>query len=134
AQPSQRRGRRAGVSLESINQFRKAGRFDLLLIKADGARSRWIKAPAEHEPPVPDCADTVIAVISAKAIGRRLTDKIAHRVDRISAITGIEENEKIEPYHVARLLASNEGSLKNTDSARIIPLINMVDDGEREKL
>lgn len=134
AQPSERRGRRAGISPELIKQFRQAGRFDLFLIKADGARSRWLKAPAEHEPPLPDCADTVITVISARAIGKRLTDKIAHRVERISAIAGIKENEKIEPHHVARLLASEKGSLKNTGNSRVIPLINMVDDAEKKEL
>ena len=134
AQPSARRGRRAGISLPLINEFKTQGNFDLLLIKADGARSRWIKAPAEHEPPVPQCTDTVIAVVSARAIGKRLTAKIAHRVDRITAISGLQENEIIKPYHIARLLASTEGALKNTGAARVIPLINMVDDHEREQL
>lgn len=134
ARPCERRGRRAGVSPELIPAFRDVGRFDLMLIKADGARSRLIKAPADHEPPLPVPVDTVIAVVSAKAIGKRLTDKIAHRVDRITAITGLEENGKIMPVHIARLLAAPEGALKNIRMARIIPLINMVDDSDREAL
>ncbi len=134
AQPSERRGRRAGISLPLIHQFKTQGRFDLLLVKADGARSRWLKAPAAHEPPVPECADTVIAVISAKAIGKRLTDKIAHRLDRITAVTGLQKNEKIKPHHIVRLFTSAEGALKNTGTAKVIPLINMVDDHERENL
>lgn len=134
AQPSERRGRRAGINPELLMQFRDEGRFELLLVKADGARSRWLKAPAGHEPPLPDNADTVIAVTSAKAIGKHLTDKIAHRIERITAVTGLEKNEIIQPHHVARLLASEEGALKNTGLARVIPLINMVDDTEREDL
>lgn len=134
AQPSQRRGRRAGIAPQSVQQFKQAGRFDLLLIKADGARSRLLKAPAEHEPPIPACTDTVIAVISAKAIGQRLTDKVAHRVEHITTITGLEENGKIQPVDIARILASKQGALKNTGNARVIPLINMVDDSEREIL
>ena len=134
AQPSERRGRRAGISPELVKQFKDEGRFDLLLIKADGARSRLLKAPADHEPPIPDFTDTVITVISARAIGKRLTNKIAHRVDRVTAVAGIREYEKIEPQHIARLLTSSEGALKNTGDTRVIPLINMVDNTVYEKL
>ena len=134
AQPSERRGRRAGIDPDLVQKFREFGNFDLLLIKADGARSRFVKAPAEHEPPIPLDADTVIPVVSARAIGKRLTDKIAHRIERITAVAGVHENEIIEPIHIARILASKEGSLKNTGSANVVPLINMVDNSDREKL
>ncbi len=33
-----------------------------LLIKADGARQKPLKAPAEHEPPIPDFVETVVVV------------------------------------------------------------------------
>jgi probable selenium-dependent hydroxylase accessory protein YqeC len=134
AQPSERKGRRAGISPDIVQTFKDEGRFDLLLIKADGARNRFIKAPAAHEPPVPDCVDIVIPVISAKVIGQPLTEKIAHRVELITRVTGVNENEVINPVHIARLLASPDGALKNTGSAKVIPLINMVDNREREQL
>lgn len=134
AQPCERRGRYTGIDKTTVNKFRKAGGFDLLLVKSDGARSRLLKAPAEHEPPLPDTVNTVIAVVSAKVIGKRLTEKIAHRLDKISAVAGINENEKIQALHVARILSSSNGSLKNTGNAKVVPLINMVDDSEREKL
>jgi probable selenium-dependent hydroxylase accessory protein YqeC len=134
AKPSERFGRRAGVSQELIQTFRDVGNFDLMLIKADGARGRFVKAPAEHEPPIPDCTSTVIPVLSAKVIGSPLTDEIAHRVDQIIKITGMNEGDEIKPEHIARLLASPGGSLKNTGTAEVIPLINMVDDSELEKL
>lgn len=134
AQPSERKGRRAGISLELVQKFKQEGRFDLLLIKADGARSRFIKAPAAHEPPLPDCVDSVIPVVSAKVIGQKLSEKNAHRVELITKVTGAGEKEIIKPVHVARLLASPDGSLKNTGSAKVIPLINMVDNSELEQL
>ena len=134
ARPSERKGRHAGINLELVQKFRQEGSFDLLLIKADGARSRFIKAPAAHEPPLPDCADIVIPVVSAKVIGKKLSEKNAHRVELITKVTGARENEIIKPVHIARLLASAEGSLKNTASAKVIPLINMVDNREQEQL
>ncbi len=132
ATPSERHGRHAGISLAAVSDFRDQGRFDLLLIKSDGARSRLIKAPKEDEPPLPDCADTVVPVLSAKVLGRPLNDKVAHRVERLAVITGAEPDAKLEPVHIARLLASGQGALKNTGNAQVVPLINMVDDDNRE--
>ncbi len=134
AKPSERFGRRAGVSPELIQDFKDTGNFNLMLIKADGARGRFVKAPAEHEPPIPDSTTTVIPILSAKVIGLPLTDEIAHRVDQITKLTGLNEGDEIKPEYIARLLASPTGSLKNTGSAKVIPLINMVDDSELEKL
>ena len=133
AKPSERFGRRAGVSRERVPEFREAGNFDLMVIKADGARGNFIKAPAEHEPPVASCSDVVIPVLSAKVIGLILNDQIAHRIDRIMKVTGLKEDEEIKPVHIARLLTSDKGALKNTGSAKVIPLINMVDDKELEQ-
>ncbi len=134
AKPSERFGRRAGVSLESIQQFKTIGNFDLLVIKADGARGRFIKAPAEHEPAIAPCTDVVISILSAKVIGLPLSDEIAHRVEKISKVSGLKEGDKIKAIHIARLLASANGSLKNTGNAKVIPLINMVDNSELEKI
>lgn len=134
AKPSERFGRRAGISMELLQTINNEDHFRLILVKADGARGRFIKAPAKHEPPIPGFTTTVIPVVSAKVIGMTLTEKLAHRVDRISAITGLNEHDEIKPEHIAKLLASPEGSLKNTGNAKIVPLINMVDYVELEAL
>ncbi len=128
AQPSQRRGRRAGIDINSVQKFHVAGKFTALFIKADGARSRYIKSPAGHEPPIPPGTSVVIPVVSIKAIGKKLTDKIAHRVDRVCEVAGMKPGEKILPIHMARIISSKDGYLKNTNGAKVIPLINMVDD------
>ncbi|MBL1141891.1 MAG: putative selenium-dependent hydroxylase accessory protein YqeC [Proteobacteria bacterium] len=134
AKPSERFGRRAGVSPTSIQKYKDVGNFDLLVVKADGARGHFVKAPADHEPAIAPCTDTVIPILSAKVIGLPLNDEIAHRVEQISKVTGLDEGDKIEVVHIARLLSSNEGALKNIGEAKVIPLINMVDDSELEKI
>ena len=88
AKPSSRYRRRAGISPDAIKRFKQAGNFDLLVVKADGARGRLIKAPAEHEPVISADTDIIIPVVSAKVIGLPLTDKIAHRVQQLSLKTG----------------------------------------------
>lgn len=128
AKPSERFGRRAGIDTSSVSVFQKTGRFDLMLIKADGARGRFIKAPAEHEPIISRYTDTVVPILSAKVMGEPLTNQIAHRVDEISRLTDLKPEQVFTPIHLARLLASEEGALKFSRDAVVIPLINMVDD------
>ena len=103
-----------------------------MLIKADGARGRFIKAPADHEPAISPYTDIIVPVVSAKVIGLELSDEISHRVEEITKVCDINQGEKIEPHHIARLLTSPSGSLKNTEGKKVIPVINMVDDTELE--
>ena len=132
--PSDKHGRYAGISTALVSSAHAQAGFDVTLVKADGARSRWIKAPNESEPRIPSDADTVICVVSAQAIGQPLSDRIAHRVECIEALCGVRAGEPIRPAHVARLLASEQGGLRGVGAARVIPVINMVDDEERRRL
>ena len=132
--PSDKRGRFAGLPTSVVSAAHARAGFDVTLVKADGARSRWIKAPNESEPRIPPDADTVICVVSAQAIGQPLSDRIAHRVERIEVLCGVRAGEPVAPLHVARLLASEEGGLRGVATARVIPVINMVDDEERRRL
>ncbi len=132
ARPDVKRGRYGGLRSETIARVREAGVFDVVLVKADGARMRWIKAPDDDEPVIPDDTTTVLPIVSAKAIGEPLTEQVAHRLHCVESVTGANYNEPIKPAHVARLLAHESGSLKSVGDAEVIPVINMVDNTELE--
>jgi probable selenium-dependent hydroxylase accessory protein YqeC len=127
-------GRHAGLSEEELVQVWEDGRFDVCLVKADGARGRLVKAPAEHEPPVPRFATTIVPIVSARVIGMPLSEKIAHRPERLAVVMNLAAGETITPHHIARWLASEAGALKRVGDAVVVPEINMVDDAEREAL
>jgi probable selenium-dependent hydroxylase accessory protein YqeC len=134
ARPAAKRGRNAGVAPDHLAAiFAEAG-FDACLVKADGARGRLLKAPATHEPVLPPGTATVVAVVSARVIGRPLDGRVVHRPERVSALTGAVPGEPLTPLHVARLLAHPEGALKESGAARVVPLINMVDDARLAQL
>lgn len=130
--PSEKKGRYGGVDAEQLAEIQAQAGFDVLFVKCDGARVRWIKAPAANEPVIPSGATTVIPILSAKAIGERLSAETAHRPDLVQAVSGAEAGERITAGHVARLLAHEQGALKNTGEALVLPIINMVDDIESE--
>lgn len=132
--PGDKPGRLAGVPPARIDALHAALRFDVTLVKADGARMRWIKAPADDEPVLTPGMTTLIPVLSARALGEPLTERIAHRVERVAALTGAAPGGVFLPAHAARLLASDAGLLKGAADAHVVPVINMVDDPARLRL
>jgi probable selenium-dependent hydroxylase accessory protein YqeC len=132
--PIDKPGRHGGVPPELIERIHHEQEFAATYVKADGARMRWIKAPEDDEPVVPAGCDTVVAVVSARCLGEPLSTRVAHRIERVQDITGLELDEVIRPEHVARLIASPQGLRKGAQTRRIVPLINMVDDAGRESL
>jgi len=132
--PSDKPGRHAGVAPATIRSIHGAGGFAATFVKADGARMRWIKAPAPDEPIVVAAADIVIPVVSARAIGEPLSERVAHRIDRVADVTGVAPGELLTPEAVGRLLASEQGALQHTGGSRVAPVINMVDNEDKEKM
>ena len=99
-----------GFAASDIDAFRGLGAR--LVVEADGAQGRWIKAPDAHEPVIPACADVVICVAGIDAIGQALNATIAHRPERISVLTGLPVGDPISEAAVARLLTAEDGGRK----------------------
>lgn len=127
AGPTDTPERVGGLQAQTIQTLSEQGEFPLCLIKGDGARARWIKAPADYEPLIPDFVDWVIPVVSARVMGRCLNDGIAHRPELVAAVSGARLDEPLRPEHIAELLTARKGALKGTEPHRVLPLINMVD-------
>jgi probable selenium-dependent hydroxylase accessory protein YqeC len=109
--------------------------FDLVLVEADGARGRSIKAAGEGEPVVPACADAVLGLVGLDCIGEKLGDGIAHRPERLGALVACAPGERILPRHVAALAASPQGLFKGCPpGAARIALLNKAELADRASL
>jgi len=124
--------RYAGVDGRVIDAVHASGQFAATYVKADGARMRFVKAPADAEPVVPACCTTLLPVVSARCIGEPLNERVAHRVERVAAVTGLRGGEILTAAHLGRLIASPEGMTKAAAGRRLVPVLNMVDDPYRE--
>ena len=125
----------SGVTPAFMAALRSEALFDALLVKADGARRRLIKAPGEDEPNFPPGTDLVLYLVSAHAFGRTPASGIAHREDELAKVTGLTGDTAIEPEHVARLLCSESGALKGiAKETRLVPVINRADTPLRRRL
>lgn len=84
-----------------------------LLIEADGARTRLLKAPKEHEPPIPNFVNAVIVVANLKALGKPLSEESVYNPTGFSQITHLPENAPIASEHIADAFLHPFGGLKN---------------------
>ncbi len=123
-----------GVTDDALKQVLEKHDFDVCVVKGDGARSRWIKAPEQHEPMIPAMADIVVPIVSVKSIGRPLDGRTAHRPEKIAEVVGGRPGDLITARAVSTLLSSTEGALKDTRGFRVVPLLNMVDNGRAQNL
>jgi molybdenum cofactor cytidylyltransferase len=99
-----------------------------LLLEADGSRGRSLKAPAEHEPPIPGFVDTVIVVAGLTGLGSPLNSELVHRPQIFSELSGLPQGGIVTPEALARVLAHPQGGLKNVPpSARRVALLNQAD-------
>jgi probable selenium-dependent hydroxylase accessory protein YqeC len=94
-----------------------------VIVEADGARHRMIKAPAEHEPVIPPQTNVALLMMSAGAINQPLSEKIAHRPERVALVTGRSQGDRVSPAVIARLMTSEQGGLKHIPETALAYLL-----------
>lgn len=104
----------SGLSCATINTLAREKIFDWILVEADGARGLALKAPAEHEPVVPEASTHVLAVLGLKALGQPLEENQVCRSGHYARITGLAPGAAVSPESVARLCVHPDGAFKNT--------------------
>jgi molybdenum cofactor cytidylyltransferase len=100
--------------------------IDYVLVEADGAKHRAVKAPAGYEPVIPLSTTLVVCVIGAGALDRVIEDQ-AHRPLRVAAAARCSPYDRLTPERAARLLSSDIGGCKNVpEHARFVVAITNV--------
>lgn len=77
--------------------------FDYVLVEADGAARRPLKAHAPHEPVIPAEANQTICVVGVSGFGQPIADA-AHRPERYAALAGVPETAEATPQTEAAVL------------------------------
>jgi molybdenum cofactor cytidylyltransferase len=83
-----------------------------LLIEADGARQRPLKAPADYEPVIPPWVDQVVVMAGLGGLGKPLDVDSVHRPELFAQLAGLKLGEEILVTHLAQVLGSPLGGLK----------------------
>ncbi|MBG0788178.1 MAG: putative selenium-dependent hydroxylase accessory protein YqeC [Anaerolineaceae bacterium] len=98
--------------LEALREYCRNNDIPLL-IEADGARQRNLKAPADHEPVVPEWVDQVIVVAGLAGLDQPLDETTVHRPERFAALSGSDLGEPISCEALIAVLGNGEGGLKD---------------------
>lgn len=99
-----------------------------LLIEADGAKQRSLKAPASYEPVIPAWVDIVVAMAGMSGVGKPLDEKWVHRPEIFSELCGLRLGETIEVEDVVKVLGNSVGGLKGVpDNARRVCFLAQAD-------
>ncbi len=125
------------ISQKVLNWLREISKADKipLLIEADGSRQRSLKAPADHEPPIPDFTEMVLHVSGLSALGKPLSDENVHRAEIFSQITGRGIGESITTQDLLKILTHPKGGLKNVPvNAKRVAVLNQADTPELQSI
>lgn len=104
---------------------------DYVIVESDGAKRLPLKAPAEHEPVIPNRAKLVIAVAGVDGVGQAIREA-AFRPALYAALLGKTQDDIVTAEDIAKVLSHPDGQRKALpDGARYIVLLNKADDEER---
>ena len=121
-----------GFSPEIIEAIWQSGIFRWIVVEADGAAGKSLKAPAAHEPVIPQCTNWVIGMVSLAAVGKPLTGKWVFRPQLVSKITGLALGASITESAVAEVLTHPNGIMKGFPAqAKRFAFLNQAESQER---
>jgi probable selenium-dependent hydroxylase accessory protein YqeC len=123
-----------GVDKNFIEKIYLSNIFDYILIEADGSKRKSIKAPAEHEPVIPEGSTKVVGVIGLDCISREIDEKYVHRPEIFAKITNSRKGDVIGYESILNLIENDKGLFKGVPSGceRFL-ILNKVEDKDREE-
>lgn len=115
-----------GPSPAEVNRMFSSTSADYILVEADGAKGRSLKAPSEFEPVIPTASTVVVIVAGIDAVGRSIATA-CHRPERVAAILERPLTYHLGARDVARVLTSAAGGLKEVPpNARVVVAVTKV--------
>jgi len=121
-------GKLIGFATETINALWTSHLFRWIVVEADGAAGRPLKAPADHEPVIPDCTSCLVGLAGLSGIGRPLNDQWVFRARRFAELAGMSRNAGITETAVANVFTHKNGIFKNASAQTArIAFLNQAD-------
>jgi probable selenium-dependent hydroxylase accessory protein YqeC len=121
-------GKLKGVSPNLVNDLWRSRGIDAIIIEADGAAGRSVKAPREWEPVIPSSTTLVVAILGVDGMEMELNKENVFQPERVSKITGIPMGERLTDEAMAILMTHAEGIFKGApSSSRVVAFLNKVD-------
>ena len=96
---------------------------DCVVIEADGARGRCLKAPASHEPVIPNETTLTVILVGLDALDHKLDAEHVHRLEIVASLSGASPGMEVTDAVIAAAIV--KGYLpKIPKGSRHIVLLN----------
>jgi probable selenium-dependent hydroxylase accessory protein YqeC len=105
-----------GIDVAAVHTIHEHLPEAIVIVKADGARKRWFKAPNQSEPVIPPWSQLCITVVNCEILGHPLTEALVHRPERVAELTGLNLGDPITPQAVGRVLTHPDTYTPKTPS------------------
>ena len=116
-----------GVEVEVPGRLLALSGVDWVAVEADGSRMRPAKAPASHEPVMPQETTLLVALAGIDALEGPI-EETCHRPERVAELIGRPVSASMDPESLARLLSHERGGLKDLPKdARAAIFVNKVE-------
>jgi probable selenium-dependent hydroxylase accessory protein YqeC len=121
-------GKLRGVSAALVDDLRSFREIDKIIVEADGAARRPVKAPREGEPVIPSNTTRVVALLGVDGVGMALNEENVFQAERVSRMTGVPMGGRITEESMAILMTHPEGLFKGAPTrSRVVAFINKMD-------
>lgn len=128
AEKLQDQGKLRGYTPADIQDIWNSNQFRWILVEADGAAGRPLKAPGEHEPVVPACTSHVIGMVGLNGAGQPLNGHWVFRPERFMPLSGLTPEAEITETAIADVLVHEKGIFKDAPAeAMRIAFCNQAD-------
>ncbi|GAG44546.1 unnamed protein product, partial [marine sediment metagenome] len=122
-------GKLQGIDPELVTSLITLSPVNYIIIEADGASRKPLKAPdLFFEPVIPQQTSLVIPVVGIDALGCALSEENVFRSEIASKLTGLSLGKPISAEAIVTLILHPSGITRGSpEQARIIPFINKTD-------
>ena len=121
-----------GFAPELVDELAQAGRFDRILVEADGSARKPLKAPAAHEPVIPSATHAIIIVAGINGLGQPLSEDSLFRANIWSRLSGLALGAPVNAESLARNVIHPDGLARGGPAkAHTTLFLNQADTPER---
>jgi len=122
-------GKLKGLDPELIAGLCRLKPVSCIIVEADGAAGRPLKAPnIDHEPVIPQNSSLVIPVVGIDALGCELSEAHVFRSEIAAKLSGNALGDVVSPDTVATLMTHPSGIICGSPvQSRIVPFVNKTD-------
>lgn len=117
------RNKLLGYAPETIDRLGESGFFHWILVEADGAAGRPLKAPGSAEPVLCAGSDHVIAVVGLDGLQGRLEGSNVFRSEKYAELSGIRQGDAVTPEGACRVVADRQGLFRGAPKGAIRSII-----------